>query len=350
MFEWNLWRSTETALQIQRILCVSPFYLDRSEEKLKTCCMAKLYITSITLSCLVLMYFSAFHWDFLDTFIALIPSGMVWKILCYYGVISTNVHFILNMFIIRISLKQQIEFLERIHTIDGKFKADFKASVNHKDYKRKLTFVLVILWFYYGLQVITEIWFSMNTGQYNLIAPTFVYGLQQLIMNAQIYTMANYLFLLRGRYRLILSAYQPFQQEFLLSLKCKISTEKLENLFTLKLLKIFELFRDITQLVRLYDNTFGWIFASYIIRTFMNVLMQLYVIFLTLSDAEMGSNGIFMTVAFAYVFVGEFAKMIWIIIAIHSVYAAVSNTFPIKTILKFPCTVPVTITDTSFLH
>lgn len=324
MSEWNLWQSIETALRLQRILCVSPFYLDRSTGKLKSCWMSKLYTSSIILSFLVIMYFAEFYWNFLDTFIELVPSGMVWRILFYYGVGSTIVHFVLNMFIIAIGLRKQMEFLERIHVIDDQFQFDSNATVNHKDYKHKLSYVLAILYVYYGLQVAAETWFIINTGRYVLIPPTIVYCAQHLILNSQVYTLSNYLFLLRRRYRLTFSVYQQIYREYVHYLKSGIFNENTENIFLMKLLKIFELFREITRLTRLYDDTFGWIFASQIIKTFMSILMQLYVFFLTL-DNDVRTHKIENFVAFGiiYIFIGEVSKMIWITIAIHSVYAAV---------------------------
>lgn len=320
MAEWNLWQSIETALRLQRILCVSPFYLDRSTGKLKSCWKAKLYTSSIILSFLVIMYFAELYWNFFDTFFELAPSGMVWRILFYYSVGSTIVHFVFNMFIIAISLRKQMEFLERIHVIDKRFQVDFNATVNHKDYKRKLSYVIAILYIYYSVQVTAETRFIINTGRYVLIPPTIVYIAQLLILNSQVYTLSNYLFLLRRRYLLTFSVYQQIYHKYVHYLKSGIFNENMENIFLMKLLKIFELFREITRLTRLYDDTSGWIFAIQIIRTFMNILMQLYVFFLILGTRTIGN---FMAFGIIYLFIGEVLKMIWITIAIHSVYAAV---------------------------
>lgn len=324
MAEWNLWQSIETALRLQRILCVSPFYLDHSTGKLKSFWMAKLYTSLIILSFLVIMYFAEFHWNFMDNFIKHVPSGMVWRILCYYVVGSTIVHFTLNMFLIGIGLRRQMEFLERIHVIDERFQVDFNATVNHKDYKRKLSHVLAVLYIYYGILVTAQIWFITNTGQYILIPPTIVYCGQHLILNSQVYTLSNYLFLLRRRYRLTLLVYKQIYREYVHYLKLGIFNENTENIFLMKLLKIFELFREITRLTRLYDDTFGWIFASQIIKTFMSILMQLYVFFLTIdNDHKTHKIENFVAIGIIYIFIGEVLKMIWVTIAIHSVYAAV---------------------------
>lgn len=323
MFEWNLWQSIEAALRLQRILCVSPFHLDHSTGKLKACWIFKLYTLSITLGLLIVMYLAEFHWNFIEVFVGLIPSGMVWRILCYYAIVSINTHFVLNMVIIGIGLKKHVKFLERIHMIDEQFKIDFNASVDHKDYKRKLSYALFSLYIFFSFQVIGGISFIVITGKYVLLPPTLVYGLEYLIINAQVYTMTNYLFLLRMRYLLTFSVYKTIHREYVLYLKSHKFNENMEDLFLMKLSKIFEIFREITHLIRLYNDIFGWLFVSHIIKTFMNILMELYVIFLTISENGIGMTGVLTAVDFSYIFIGELANMFWMIIAIHSVYAAV---------------------------
>lgn len=325
--EWNLWQSIATALRLQRILCVSPFYLDHPKGKLKSSCATKLYSIFITVALLVVFNIAIFHLNFIETFIEFVPSGIVWQILSYYAFYSMNIYFIFNMFFIWIGYPQQIQFLERIHQIDQTIKKDFSSSVDHKSFKRNLMYGIVIVYIYYGLQFIGETAFVFNTKNYILIPPTLAYCIKNLILNSQAYTFTYYLFLIQRRYRLIFTIYQNHHRNYIHYLKSGIIDDHMENLYVIKLRQIFELFREITNLIPLYDDTFGWIFVSQIIKVFMMTLTQLYFVFLTATDATLGENGYKFCLGFFYLFLGDTIKMFMFIIAIHMVYAAVNNLF-----------------------
>lgn len=324
MFEWNLWKSIGTTLLFQCILCVSPFNLDRSTRKLKSSLLIKVYTSSMAFGLLVIMYYAQFHLHFMDNFIALVPSGIVWRILCYYGFGAINVHYVFNMFIIAFGLKEHIQFLEKIHSIDKQFQLVFSASVNHKNFKRKLSYCLVAFIICYGIHWIPILWSIVHTGRYNLALPSIVFSLQNIILDVHVYALANYLFLIRNRYLLTLSVYHRIYRNYTLFLKSGAFDEKMEFIFLKIFSKIFKFFRDITQLITLFNNAFGFNLASHIIRTFTSNLMQLYVLFLISSDVELGRNrnNIF-AVGVIYDFIGVVFRMTLIAIAVHSIYTAV---------------------------
>lgn len=324
LFEWNLWRSIEASLRFQCILCVSPFYLDRSTGKLKSSWPIKVYTSTMALGLLVIMYYAHFHLHFMDNFIAIIPNGIVWRILCYYVFGAINVHYVFNMFIIVIiGLNEHMEFLEKIHSIDKRFQLEFNASVNHKNYKRKLYYCLAIFIICYGIHWLPILWSIIHTGRYKLALPSIVFTLQNIILDVHVYTLANYLFLIQNRYLLTLSVYQKIYRDYVLVQKTGTFDEKKENTLLKKFSNIFELFRDITQLIAVFNNAFGYNLASHIIRTFTSNLMQLYALFLILSDVELGKNRKMLAASVIYDFIGVVFRMTLIAIAIHSIYTAV---------------------------
>lgn len=277
----------------------------------------------MALGLLVIMYYARFHLHFMDNLIALVPSGIVWRILCYYGFGAVNAHYIFNMFIIAISLKEHMEFLDKIHSIDQQFQSEFNASVNHNNYKRKLSYCLAAFGFCYGIHWIPVLWTVVHSGRYNLALPSIVFSLQNIILDVHVYTLANYLFLLRSRYLLTLSVYQQIFRDYTLFVKSGAFDENMENIFLKKFSNILKLFRDITQLITLFNSAFGCNLASHIIRTFTTNLMQLYALFLISSNVELGRNINILAVGIIYDFIGVVFRMTLIAIAVHSVYTAV---------------------------
>lgn len=328
MSEWNVWRSIDTALRIQNIFCVSPFSLDRSTAKLASSWKSKFYLFSVTSVILATMYLSVFQWHYMETLFKIEPNGRIWRILCIYEMGAINFHFTLNMIFVATGYSQQMQFLERIHAIDQQILNDFSASVDHRDYKRKLSYVLKFLYTYCGLQLILETSTFYAVGDYLLIPPTLAYMLQSLNLTAQIYSSTNYLFLIERRYRLLLLLHQKLNRDYMeYSEKSPTYNELIENAFLVKLVKLFKLHKQITKLIRLTEDIFGWIYASLVIKTFMTTLIQTYYIFITTIDSVSSGIERFYAYGFVYMLFGEFIKVILAVISIHSVYAAVSSLF-----------------------
>lgn len=287
----------------------------------------KLYSMSIIVLLSAIYNIAIFHMNFIETFIEFVPSGLLWQILCYYAFYSMNIHFILNEVFIWIGYKQQMQFLERIHAIDEKIQKDFNLSVDHKTFRFRLRYIVIVLSIYYGIQFTGESMFVFSTGNYILIPPTLSYCVQNLISNIQMYTFTSYLFLLERRYRLILTAYQKHHRNYIHYLKSGIFNENIDNFFIEKLREIFECFQENSRLIELYNDTFGWIFVSQIIKTFMMALMQIYFVFLTATDSQLGDNGYIFTFGFLYLLFGDIVKIFMFVISIHTVYASVKKIF-----------------------
>lgn len=325
MSEWNLWQSIESALRLQRVLFVSPFYLDHSTGELKSCWLIKTYSILSTLIIMTIMYISVVYFDYMESLFQIVPNELIWKVLCSYVMMSMIIHFVVNMIITGIELKKQMQFLEKIHEIDQRILVKFSASVDHQKYNRKLSIAVRMFSMFGIIEMITTI-MLVNTaghGNYILIPPTFAYSLQNMTLAAQAYASTNYLFLIERRYRVLISVYHQVHRDYIQYMKTGIRIKCTEDVFSQKLLEIFQLFREITDLIRLFDEISGWIFASQTIKTFMACLAEMYFIFLT-SDDELGEYADFFRYGIVYMLCVEILKLFANVIAVHCVYAAVN--------------------------
>lgn len=164
----------------------------------------------------------------------------------------------------------------------------------------------------------------MANAKHLVVLPTlFIYAAQHIIMNAQLFTSINYLFLIERRFRALHVAYEKLQRKYVHFLRVKNPNVYKDYEFVMKLHKIFELFRELTDLIKLIEDIFGWFYASSITKNFTLTLFHMYFIFLTATDATVGKNRHWIAFGFAYELFGEFVKILVNIIAIHSIYAAV---------------------------
>lgn len=329
MTDWNLWKSIEWALRVQFIFFVSPFYCDHQTGALKTSLKTKLYMILVTIGNVVVMYRAVFHWNFLEVVFQIIPNQFVWKVLCIYFMTFMGVHFVLNAIIILIQHGQQMDFLERIHSIDQTFLKEFHTAVDHQKYKRNLTIAMGA----YFMFCIMEI-----TSQLTIL--NFVWGLDATIilstlstwwpivtMEAQMYTSANYLFLIERRYRLVYAIYKNVCREYnqYQNHRHGITVRKIEKQFASKLSNLFELFREITGLTKQYGVVFGSIFASILIKTFLLMSVEMYSVVIVANDESVGENQNYVAYAFLCMICFEMMKLVVNAIAVHSIYAAVRS-------------------------
>lgn len=324
MSDWNLWQSIDSALRLQRILFVSPFYLSQSTEKLTSCWRIKAYSVFGTLITLAVIGFSVTHLNYMEMVFSIAPNEMIWRMLCYYIIISTCCHFIVNMLITGIELQQQIQFLENIHEIDQQIQIKFGANVNHREYKRNVLIALRIFYFYCTIEGILGVAFVFVAGHGNPVSipPVFAYLLQDITLTIQACASANYLFLIQRRFQLLNSVHHELHSDYIKYMKIGIRNNSIEDTFLNKLLEMFELFKDTTKLVTLFDETRGWISANQIVKTFMQTLVQMYFIFLTVNH-QSGEHAVVISCGFFFMFCGEIIKAFLNVIGVHSVYAAV---------------------------
>lgn len=327
MSDWNLWKSIESSLRLQLILLVSPFYCDHRTGALKTGWKVKFYMILATLADVTVTYYGLFHWNFLEVVFQIIPNQFVWKILSAYIVISTAIYFVFNAMIIFVQNSKQMDFLERIHTIDQKFSNEFRAAVDHKNYKRNLTIAMGVFYAYCIMMITVQLSILnfVNGLNTTTVLATLSVFFQLITMEAQIYTSANYLFLIERRYRLIFSIYKNVHRAYnQYRSHHGFVVRKIEKKFASKLLNLFESFREISDLTKKFDEIFGWVFASQVIKTFMLISFEMYVLFGVANNESMDKDQNYIVYGFMCMACGEMIKMFVNAIAIHSVYAAVN--------------------------
>lgn len=155
--------------------------------------------------------------------------------------------------------------------------------------------------------------------------PFFIFIFQHIILNTQVFALASYIFLIERRYQLLWSVCRNLHRDYIHYCKSKVSDKMTENAFFTQFINIFELFKEITNLIKMFDDCFGWIYASQITHTFVATLGQMYFVFLTFSNDE--PDGLSTTVGISYLVFGDGIKMFISVVAIHSVYAAVKLHF-----------------------
>lgn len=336
MSDWNLWKSIEWALRLQFIFFVSPFYCDHQTNALKTSVKTKLYMILFTVANIIVIYKAVFHWNFLEVIFQIVPNQFVWKVLCIYFMTFMGVHFVINAIIILTKHGQQMDFLERIHSIDQKFLNEFHVAVDHQKYKRDLTIgmgvyiVFCIMEITSQLTILHFVWGLDAT----IILSTFGTWWPLVTMEAQMYTSANYLFLIERRYRLVYSIYKNVRREYnqYQSHRHGITVRKIEKEFAMKLSNLFELFREITVLTKQYGEVFGSIFASILIKTFLLMSVEMYSVIIVANDESVGENQNYIACAFLCMVCFEMMKLVVNAIAVQSIYSAVG--FELKFIVN----------------
>lgn len=326
MSKWNLWQSIDAALRLQRILFVSPFYLNHSNGKLKSCWIIKSYTALGNVSILMVLYFAVFHLGFMEVLYKIVPNQLTWKILCIYIISSLVFHFIWNMIIIAIKLKQQMQFLEQIESIDRQLWKKFHANVDHRKYKQRLSIATFAFYMYFVMDMTIEMGsiFVIADKDLMILPLTFALSILNISMSAQMYTSTNYLFLIERRYRLIICINNKSQTDYNRYVKRGIVDINFENVLLLRLLDMFKIFKDISQLIVTFDDFFGWIYANQLIKTFMISLAEIYFIFLVANDETVKATRNYLVYGFIAMVSAEMLKILINIITIHSIYAAVN--------------------------
>lgn len=145
---------------------------------------------------------------------------------------------------------------------------------------------------------------------------------------AQTYTAANYLFLIERRYRLVFSVLEHTRRDYHQYQSHGLVVRGIENTFTSKLQHLSKLFREVTEWTKQFDEIFGWIFATQMVKSFTMISFAMYFLCVASADDEWMANSRNPIINYTFVFMtcDELMKMIVTAIAIHSVLSAVKFT------------------------
>lgn len=327
MPDWNLWKTIDWALRLQFILFASPFSYDHQTGALTTSLKTKLYLVLATIANIIVIYYAIFHWNFMEVIFHIIPNQFVWKVLCIFFMMFMSVHFAFNSIIILKQHGLQMDFLERIHLIDRKFSTEFRAGIDHRKYKRYLTIAMGAFHTFCIMEITSQLTLlSFVSGlTATTVLSTFAIWWQLITMEAQMYTTANYLFLIERRYRLVYSTYKSLYRDYNQYQNHRHGhiVRNIEKQFAAKLSNLFELFREISNLTQQFNVIFGGIFASNLIKTFNLISLEMYSVIIVVNHESMGENQNYVAYAFLCMSCIEMMKIFVNAIAVQSVYTAV---------------------------
>lgn len=304
--EWNLWKSIRITFLLQRIYCVSPFYLDRSQNKLKVSIFTRMY-TFFVLSIIVsLIWISVFDWNVFQTILYLLPHGYLWMILTIYELLSINFQFILNILIINSNKFMQIELLHRIFHIDQQLYAEFGASIDFKkNHQHAVCALIVFNVYYYGLMIVACYWSYIN-DKYALILFICIFQFEQLALAIMTLSCANYIFLIRARLQLLRQIYRKFEYNFMRQPHAEVKGVYKQNILH-QLRTIFEVFKELCNLIQMMGRFSGWNGVLILVHDFTWSLIQGYFLFYILLDDQEKHFIIYAAVVIASL-LGNFAQ------------------------------------------
>lgn len=323
--KWNLWRSIESALLLQRIFFVSPFELNHWTGRLTSTFFTKMYVISVFTAAAAIVYISLFKWHCVNLIMKLMPSGFLWSLLTGYEIVSINVHFILNTWLSYINKKKQIKFLHTLHSIDGQLLTEFRAKVDFKKHRRWLNIEVALICIYYLTIAVgaARIWYEL--GHLEMIPLLIVYQFQWVCLCLPIYMSANYLLLIQSRYEVLYKTYRKLQVEYSGYVRACKPNKIISTHFLNKLQKIIEIFKEITNLIDILNNAFGWLFLVSIVKSFAMILIQAYLLVFMLTNGTDSVDKDLSPFVVLYSLSGEFIKVMMNLIALMKIFSAVCS-------------------------
>lgn len=302
MIEWNLWYSIDFLLVLQRINCVSPFYLDRTRNELKVSAFTRFYLWSVLIAFLFTLYVLLFRWNCFGVVLNFLPPGYLWAILTGYEILYTNAQFVLNIILVDAGKWQQMEFLHKINDIDRRLAATFRMSVDFREYRQRVLAVAIsFILYYYGVTIGLCYW-AYWYGNYRLLSFLLLYQFVQVFLATTSFATINSAFLIRDRLRLLTKIYQHIDRD----LGYEFTASDKQN-YLPKFQMIFRVFKELCDLIKLLDEYSGWNNILSMVQVFTLGLIRWYFIFYILWDDCFEGKGVYVSVAFVWS-LGNLAK------------------------------------------
>lgn len=302
MIEWNLWYSIDFLLVLQRINCVSPFYLDRRRNELKVSAFTRFYLWSVLIAFLFTLYVLLFRWNCFGLVLTFLPPGYLWTILTGYEILYINAQFILNIILVDAGKWQQMEFLNKINDIDRRLAATFRMCVDFREYRRRIFAVAIAFSLYYYGVTIGLCYWTYWYGNYRLLSFLLLYQFVQISLASTSLATINSTFLIRDRLRLLTAIYQHVHR----SLGFEFTASEKQKYLT-KIQTIFRVFKELCDLIKLLDEYSGWNTILSMVQDFTLGLIRLYFIFYIVWDDSFEGEGVYVIVAFVWM-IGSLAK------------------------------------------
>lgn len=278
MSKSNLFESIELVFRFQRIFCILPLKWNGSTKLLKTTLLMKLYVYEIIAMILLITYQSIFKWNCSDHLRTFLPKGELWTILFDYAFITIYIHFLLNILYFFINRPKHIEVLKIFHSIDNRFRINFRQEVNHRRHRRQINIGITLISLYYlsGSIFATIYWYL--TDQPVMIPIHLIYDFERVSLHLPTYMSTNYILLIRARCDHLLKVYGPLQSKYNKYLKNGGADRIILNHFSIELDKMIELFKKTCSLFNICVASFGWSTLLQIMRLFATIALEIYIL------------------------------------------------------------------------
>lgn len=290
----DFWDSLKPVLRTQRLMCMSPFSIDYKNGVCKTTRIDSFYVALVVISCYIVKYYSfCYHYSTLHIFLSLAQRGILWTILCVYEAIIHNITFVIVISTFYCGKTRQIEFFKRLNYVDQTLAKQFNVGINYTRYKRFASTFVVVLWIYLVLLVAFFPLWAFAMGSYSLMPKLFVYYIQYTMTFSAIFASIHSAYMVSERYAAIISAYKKLKLDLDRNKATfqKISGDKTSNEFyARKFSVLMTLFKELSELMSLSNEIYGWIYVLCVVRTFSVVLIQKYSIILLVFDGNIHAN------------------------------------------------------------
>lgn len=221
-----------------------------------------------------------------------------------------------------------MQYVDKMHAIDRILKEEFDVSVDHKITNRNVAIAIQVFGIYNSVLIVMWTLPFLYHQNYMMIPGNLARQLQLFILATESHTIANYVLLLRRRFKLLFSICRTLHSERNQCLRNGMSRGEIDEQLLLKIEKLFNLFRETTDQINFFmDEVFGWIYVSQVFRTFMWTASQIYFIFLIVTDDKFNWNGLALSMIYLYEITGEIFRIVLNLIAVHTVIQAVSSFF-----------------------
>lgn len=272
MLPANIWSTLKTALLIQRIYCLSPFYFDG--KKLRAIWLIQCYTYGYLVLYITLLIISIIYLQIFAYLKEYLPNGFLWIVLSGTEFALTNASFILVLIILETSKAAQMDFLHRIARVDHRLQRHFGASVNFNKLKQFNRFIWLGQSLYYqGLALIICI-YLISSGHGSVIPFVFAYQLEQATAFALTLLIVNYMTLLHSRFTLIAQLSDDIQNEYLTTI-----SRRQQDVVVRRTIILFQIFKELSDLVLLLDKGFGLTMLIRFAHDFTLLNTQVYLIF-----------------------------------------------------------------------
>lgn len=235
---------------------------------------------------------------FLHLFVTLrqfLPAGFMWIALSSFEFVFTNITFVLVVVILNAKRFMQMDFLQRIATVDNRMHRHFGAEVNFWRLRRYNNLAWTAMSLYYqGLAVIVTV-VVCRTGFGQLVPFVFAYQLEQATASGLAFMLVNYMLIVRARFVLIRRVFATVWKEYLVA-----ANRRQKDVVLQRIVVVFQVFKELCALMQVLDGAFGLVALVRLAHDFTLLNTQLYLVFWIARDVKTLSDLWYIVIALVW--------------------------------------------------